>query len=164
MVYADDAFLAYYATGQTNGTLYLGDFAEGDTVTVRVQAATDLTVADAAFATENAAALGDYQAAMADGACALRKLSPAHFSGSCTVGEGDTLLVLTLPWDSGWRVTLDGQTVQPVDVQDCLMAISVEAGSHELDMRYTPPGLIPGACVSAGALAVCLFLALRKRR
>lgn len=164
MVYADDAFLAYYATGQTNGTLYLGDFAEGDTVTVRVQAATDLTVADAAFATENAAALGDYQKAMADGACALRKLSPAHFSGSCTVGEGDTLLVLTLPWDSGWRVTLDGQTVQPVDVQDCLMAISVEAGSHELDMRYTPPGLIPGACVSAGALAVCLFLALRKRR
>lgn len=164
LVYVDDQYLAYYATGQTNGTLYLGDLAAGDTVTVRVQAAGDLTVAGAAFATENAAALADYQAAMADGACVPRKLSPSHFTASFTAGEDDPLLVLTIPWDSGWRVALDGKTVQPLEVQDCLMAIPVTAGEHTLDMRYAPPGLLPGACVSAGALAVCLFLALRKRR
>ncbi len=164
MVYVNGQFLAYYATGSTNGTLYLGDFAAGDTVSVRVQAAGDLTVNAAAFATEDAAALAAYQAALSDGACPLQKRSPAHFTGSFTAGEGDELLVLTIPYDRGWRVTLDGQAVRPLEVQDCLMALPVTAGTHELDMRYTPPGLIPGACVSAGALAICLFLALRKRR
>ena len=164
MVYVNDAYLAYYATGQTNGTLYLGDFASGDTVTVRVQAATDLTVTGAAFATEHADALADYLHAMAEGGCTLQKRSPAHFTGSFTAGADDPLLVLTIPYDSGWHVTLDGQAVQPLQVQDCLMAVPVTAGDHSLDMRYVPPGLIPGACISAGALAICLFLALRKRR
>ena len=113
----------------------------------------------AAFATENAAALTDYQTALADGACPLQKRSPAHFTGEFTTGDGDSLLVLTIPCDPGWRIKLDGQTVQPTEIQDCLMAIPVTPGVHTLDMRYTPPGLVIGACVSAAALALCLFRA-----
>ena len=156
MVFVDGAYAAYYATGETNGTLYLGDFTAGDTVEVRVQAATDLTVNGAVFATENAAALAAYRDAMEDGGCPLTKLSDSHFTGTFTTGAGDPLLVLTIPRDAGWHITLDGERVTAREVQGCLTALDVAPGEHTLDMRYIPPGLIPGGCVTLAALAVCL--------
>ena len=164
MVFVNGQYRTYYATGQANGTMYLGSFSAGDTVTVQLQAATDLTVAGAAFATEDASALAGYRDALAEGGCRLYKISPRHFTGSFTTGEGDSLLVLTLPYDPGWRITLDGETVRARQVQDCLTAIPVTGGPHALDMRYTPPGLIPGAAISGAALAACLILSMKKRR
>ncbi len=156
---------AYYATAQTNGSLYLGRFAAGETVTVELQAFSDLAAEYTAFATEDEAALARYAAALRTGGCALQKLSASHFAGTFTAGEGDTLLVLTLPYDEAWRITLDGQTVRPEKVQDCLTALAVTPGTHTLDMRYVPRGLLPGAAVSLCALAACLavYLAAHKR-
>ena len=91
-------------------------------------------------------------------------LSGSRFAGSFTTGEGDSLLVLTLPYDDAWRVTLDGAPVLPTEVQGCLMAIPVTAGSHTLQMRYIPAGLIPGAVISAAAAAACVTAALLQRR
>ena len=155
----------YYATAQTNGSLYLGDFTEGETVTVRLDAYSDVTLGFSAFATEDTNALGRYAAALRAGGCGLTKLSSSHYTGSFTAGEGDELLVLTLPYDGAWRVYLDGGRVEPIRVQDCLMAVGVGAGEHTLEMRYIPAGLIPGAAVSCLALAACtVVFALQKRK
>ena len=154
----------YYATTQTNGSLYLGRFGAGETVTVRLQAFSDITVKHAAFATEDGGALARYAAALREGGCPPVKHSSSRFSGAFTTGGGDALLVLTLPYDEAWRVYLDGERVQPVKVQDCLTAIPVTPGAHTLEMRYVPAGLIPGAAVSAAALAVCIAVYILKKR
>ncbi len=167
MVFVDGAYTAYYATGQSNGPLYLGEHAAGDRVEVRIQAATDLTVNGAAFATEHADALAVYRDAMADGACPLTRLSDDHFTGSFSTGRGDELLVLTIPADPGWRILLDGEEADVSVVQGCLTALDVTPGSHTLDMRYTPPGLLAGGLLSAAALALLAALSvpgLRSRR
>ena len=161
MVFVNDAFLAYYGTAQTNGSLYLGDFAAGDAVTVRLDVTADLHTAGAAFATEDMDALLAYHDALAGGD--LQKLSGHRFAGTFTAGDGQALL-LTIPYDRGWRVTLDGEKMEPMEVQDCLMAIPLPAGEHTLDMRYTPPGLLPGAAVSALAVVVCIGLGVWERR
>lgn len=163
MVFVDGAYTAYYATGNTNGTLYLGRFNAGDHVEVRIQAATGLTVNGAAFATEHAGALEAYRDAMADGACLLTKLSDAHFTGSFTTGPDDELLTLTIPADPGWHIALDGDKVEATEAQDCLTALAVSPGSHTLDMRYVPPGLIPGGIVSAAALVLLAALSVPGR-
>lgn len=166
MVFVNDVYRSYYAITQTNGTLYLGDFSAGDTVTVKIQASSDITVNYAAFATENAAALAQYCGALAGGGCELTKLSASHYTGGFTTGEGDELLVLTIPYDSAWTVTLDGARAEAVEAQDCLMAIPVTAGQHTIELRYTPAGLLPGTAISAAALALCLtvyFLERKKR-
>ena len=163
-VFVNDRFCALYGTAQMNGSLYLGDFAAGDRVTVRLQAGSAMTLTGAAFATESAQALAAYREAIAPGDCPLTKLSGSHYTGRFTTGEGDELLVLTLPWDGAWQISLDGERVQPEQIQDCLTAIPVSPGSHTLDMRYVSPGLIPGGCISALAAAVCIGTALRQRR
>ena len=166
MLFANDVMRAWYATAQTNGTVYLGDFSAGDTVTVKLQASADITVDFASFAAEDADALSRYAAALSGGACPLTKISSAHFIGSFTTAEGDGLLVLTLPYDASWRITLDGRKVQPEKILDCLTALDVPPGAHTVELRYVPAGLLPGAAVSVLALAVCLAVYLRgqKRR
>ncbi len=164
MVSVDGAVPIFYANAQQNGCLFLGTFAAGQVLTVQVQAFTDLRVDHAAFATESAEALAAYKRAIDTGGCPLTKLSGHHFTGSFTTGSGDSLLVLTIPYDPAWRITLDGQRVQAQQVQDCLTAIPVTAGEHAIEMRYTPAGLIPGACVTAAAAALCLLFGLKKRR
>ena len=154
----------YYATTQTNGSLYLGSFPAGEPVEVSMRAFSDITAEYAAFATEDEAALARYAAAISEGGCPLTKLSSSHFTGSFTTGAGDALLVLTLPYDEAWRVTLDGERVTPVKVQDCLMAIAVTPGAHTLEMRYIPAGLLPGAAISAAAVIACAAVYILQRK
>ena len=167
MVFVNNAFAASYASAQTNGTLYLGTFAAGETVTVKLQTAMDIIIARAAFATESDEAVARYAGALKTGGCDLKKLSAAHYTGSFTTGEGDGLLVFTIPYDRSWTVLLDGECVEPVMVQDCLMAIAVTDGSHTVELRYVPAGFIPGAVLTGAALlalAAFCFPLLRKRR
>ena len=165
MVFVNDAFCAMTATAQINGSLYLGDFAAGDTVTVRLQASSDITINYAAFVTEDTEALGKYADALKTGGCDLTKLSPSHYKGAFTTGAGDAYLLFTLPYDSGWHILLDGEKAAAEKVQECLMAISVTEGEHTVELRYIPRGLIPGACISLAALGACVGagVVLKKR-
>lgn len=164
VIFANNAFVAAYASAQTNGTVYLGTYTAGDTVTVKLQAAVPITINHAAFATEQDGALAAYAQALKAGGCDLQKHSAAHYSGSFTTGEGDELLVLTIPHDAAWRVTLDGEPAAPLEAQDCYMAISVTEGTHTIELRYVPAGLVPGAVITGLAIAAAaLVLILQKR-
>ena len=164
ILFADGVTRAWCATAQTNGTVYLGDYAAGDVVTVKLQASADISVNRASFATEDADALALYADALKTGGCPLTKISASRYIGTFTAGEGDSLLVFTLPYDSSWRVTLDGRQVSHLEVQDCLMALETEPGTHTVELRYIPAGLIPGAAVSLLALAACIAAAVHTRR
>ena len=152
MVYVDDAFTAWYATAQTNGSLFLGTFSAGDTINVKLTASADLTIEYAAFATENADVLALYHNAVSDGACPLTRLSASHYTGSFSLSDADSLLVMTIPFDEAWTVLLDGARVDAFQTQDCLMAVNAAPGSHTIELRYIPAGLIPGAAISLVAL------------
>ena len=164
MIFVNDAFAASYASAQTNGTLYLGTFSAGETVTVRLQTAMDITLDYAAFATESDEAVAAYARALSGGGCALEKLSAAHYAGSFTTGEGDELLVFTIPYDGSWTVLLDGAPAETFMVQDCLMAVAVTEGSHTVELRYVSAGFVPGAVITGAALVVLAVLCLLRRR
>ena len=92
------------------------------------------------------------------------------------VGEGDSWrtieadgpgwLVVTLPWYPGWTARLDGAD-QPVDVLDgALVGVALPSGSHTVDLRYRPAGLLPGLALSVlAALSLAgVWLAPRRIR
>ena len=165
MLFADGTLRAWYATAQTNGTVLLGTYKAGDAVTVKVQASTDMTLRRASFCTEDRQALARYAQALSEGGCPLERLSSSHFRGGFTTGGGDGLLVFTLPFDPCWTVLLDGAKAETFPVQDCLMALSAGPGHHEIEMRYHPAGVIPGAALTIAAAAACaLWFFLRKKR
>lgn len=80
----------------------------------------------------------------------------SHISGTLEADD-DQVLLMTIPNQDGWSVTVNGEAVQPMDVADgALMAIPVSAGENHVEMRFAPPGLVAGCILSAMALLVLL--------
>ncbi len=84
------------------------------------------------------------------------------FQGSIQT-DGETTVLFTVPWDSGWKARIDGQRV-PIHRNAGFMAIEVPHGTHALEFRYRIPGLTAGILLSsAGFIAIALLL-IRDRK
>ncbi|MCD8011810.1 MAG: YfhO family protein [Lachnospiraceae bacterium] len=87
-------------------------------------------------------------------------------SGTVDVKEEGTLL-LTIPYDEGWTIYVDGQKTEFSCVGDALIGVHLEEGSHTVKMVYTPSGFWLGGGITL--LCAVLFLLTevwerRKRR
>jgi hypothetical protein len=72
---------------------------------------------------------------------------------------GRAFLVMSVTPHKYWRVTLDGQPVQPVVTNVGYQGIGVTAGRHRVEMRYRNPVVITGGVISALAALVVGALA-----
>ncbi len=91
-----------------------------------------------------------------------------QFSGNFESPQ-DGVLLLTIPYDPGWIVWIDGEIQENIrQVNSALMAIPITAGEHRITMRFWPEGLSEGLLISAIALAVfvlvIIFSVLRRKR
>jgi hypothetical protein len=76
--------------------------------------------------------------------------------------DGRALLVLNDLYDSGWRATVDGKSVDILPVNVVARGVVVSAGKHVVNMRYWPRGFTAGLIISALTTAALIALALRK--
>ncbi len=91
-----------------------------------------------------------------------------YFKGTITVNEGQNVILTTIPYDSGWRVTANGQKIDTYETLDALLAFDLECGAYELEFRYMPQIYIIGFYISlcgvALLTAVILTEVLLKRK
>ena len=78
-------------------------------------------------------------------------------SGHIDVLE-DGLLFLTIPYAEGWTAEVDGKEVEIVPVQDALMGIMLEKGSHDITLKYTPAGFKAGLAISSVAIVTIVAI------
>ncbi len=73
-------------------------------------------------------------------------------------------LLTTVPAEDGWTAYVDGKRTEHGVWLDTFLAVPLSAGEHTVELRYTAPGLVPGAAL--GALAAlglaCAFLRGRR--
>ncbi len=76
------------------------------------------------------------------------------------------LMMTSIPYDSGWRVTVDGVTAEPVAIGEGMLGFPVSAGKHTVQLTYVPKGLLIGGTISIVSLIVLIVLLIvgRKRR
>ena len=84
-------------------------------------------------------------------------------TGTVTAAESGTLF-LSIPYDEGWTITIDGQPAEGEKILEAFLSVPVEAGTHEISLTYMPGGFIPGVVISGSSLAVLALLWLVKRR
>ena len=85
-----------------------------------------------------------------------------HVSGEIDLEEKGRL-ILSIPYEHGWTVTIDGEEVQPELFGGTLMAFDLEAGRHTLSMHYIPHGKYAGIAVSVVSIGIFVFILWRKR-
>lgn len=95
----------------------------------------------------------------------ISDMNDGHFSCSVNAETGDSLYV-SIPYDSGWKVTrngtvLDNRSLENSLVGDCMYSIPLEKGVNHIEMTYTVPGLTMGLVISS--LSLVLLLILTKR-
>lgn len=81
-------------------------------------------------------------------------------TGTIDAGNGGFML-LTVPYTEGFVLEVDGQETEIVSVQDALCGVNLDAGTHEIVLRYVPAGFTQSAFITLAGLialaAVCLI-------
>lgn len=78
-------------------------------------------------------------------------------SGKIDVKEDDYLF-LSIPYDKGWKATVDGKETKLLKLNDAFLGLDLEKGTHTVELKYTSPGFVIGAIVSSISLFVTLLL------
>ena len=92
--------------------------------------------------------------------------SSTHINGHIDVSRAGEL-ILSVAYEPGWTILVDGKEVQPGLFDDTFISLSLAEGTHTIEMRYLPAGLIIGIIVSLICLAVFasgVLLGRRRRR
>ncbi|MDE7321841.1 MAG: YfhO family protein [Lachnospiraceae bacterium] len=67
-------------------------------------------------------------------------------------------LVLAIPYDPGWTLYVDGAETDMDLFEDTFISMYLDEGTHSIELKYFPTGLIPGVIVSV--ICVLLFAGL----
>lgn len=76
-------------------------------------------------------------------------------------------LMLTIPYDAGWQVEVDGVAAETTSRYGHFLAVDLEPGAHTVTLRFLPRGLMAGAVISGLSLlavAAWQIAAFRRRR
>ena len=155
-IYPDNANIA--------SVISLGSFTEGETVTVELSfekfGEFFLVENIPYFYTIDTAALAHATSLLSEKGLVLTKAEENYFEGSLTTTEGFTSVQTTIPYDAGWRITVDGETVEGYRTADTLLAFDLPgAGEHTIVLRYAPGIYTAGSILSAlSFLLVALLL------
>lgn len=94
-------------------------------------------------------------AMLKDGTMDAHSDSDDHIWGTINVPSGDSVVFTTIPYDAGWKVTVDGIEVETVPVlNDTLLAFNITEGEHELEFKYEPDCIKYGLLISGAGLLI----------
>ena len=138
---------------------YLGEFSAGDTVTF--SAAVDSVYINgycnlwAAVMDKNVFEEGFDL--LNDEIMVTSEFSDTRIKGSVNA-LSDGVLYTSIPYETGWTVTVDGKKAETVAVGGAFVGVELKAGEHELIFSYVPAGFILGLAMTLFALAAFIVL------
>lgn len=120
----------------------------------------------------NTALLEEKIAALNDEGLKVTRYSQNEITGTVNVKENGAMFT-SIPYDTGWTVTVDGKKVDTYPVgnlnedgsQGAFLCFDIGYGEHEVSMRFIPAGLFPGLLLTGiSLLAFILLLIITHRK
>ena len=146
---------------ETFRILCLGYYEQGAEITLSMTLEKEeLYIKDEAtfFYTIDPDAFESSMTALSDSTFEIEEFTEDSFSGNITVSEGKELIFTSIPFDDGWVVKVDGQKVPNETALDSLLAFTVPAGDHTLEMKYRPDSVTHGLALSAIGLVFFVLM------
>ena len=76
--------------------------------------------------------------------------------------ESASYVLITLPYDSGYRVRVNGEKIVPSSYRNAFMLIYLDEGHNDIEIRYIPDGLTLGVIISVISVILCVLVTYRK--
>lgn len=75
----------------------------------------------------------------------------------------DNFLFLSIPYAKGWSCYVNSEKTKLLKANLMYMAVELKAGEHHIRLKYTPPGILLGCCLSlVGNCCLLVTLLVRK--
>lgn len=81
--------------------------------------------------------------------------------------KSDKTVFTTIPYDSGWKVYVDGKRVETYKSVETFVGFDISEGTHTIVMKYQPTIFYIGVCTSLAGVALFIVLIIldnKKRR
>ena len=94
--------------------------------------------------------------------------SHTKLTGTMVTDENDTTVLMTVPYDEGWKIYVDGERVATRKAMNSLIGFEISsAGEHSITMKYSPDIYKLGGIISVIAIiifALAVYFIHRKLR
>lgn len=141
--------------------LELGYLEAGDTVTLHSKTEGQSVSADVYRFDYNA--LRELQDVLQDESLELTSWKDTKLSGTITTEQGGVMMT-SIPYDPGWKVFVDGVETDITEVKDTFLGVELTPGTHTIELRFMPQGLVLGGLITALSLTMLLVIWLLTRR
>lgn len=93
----------------------------------------------------------------------VEKMQNNEFSGTINVDKDNSMLFLSIPYEKGWTVYVDGKKTNYEKLYDTFIGISLNKGNHKIEMSFYPVGLDIGIILSKlGVVLIISYYIFRK--
>ena len=79
-------------------------------------------------------------------------------------GNTEQNIFLSIPFDAGWTLKIDGQEAPPSQAFLGFSTFTVPAGEHSIQLSYLPPGFALGFTLTLFALLLCLTVKILQKQ
>ena len=88
----------------------------------------------------------------------ILKIKKNKISGQINVKNDQKNLLITLPYEKGWRIKVDGKYTEYSQIMDdTFIGIKLNKGFHTIEMVYYPPGFFCGSIISLFAIVYVIY-------
>lgn len=154
-VYKEEEVLEFTADG--NQVKIIGTTEADETIRIRFYIKNEeyFNPDEVFLCTESEEILASYVKAVQSQKITVDKKTDSHISIQCENESGNQqYLLCTIPYDEGWKITVDGKKTEAVKAAEHLLAIPIEEGAHEVVLSYIPKGMREGWAVTGMTLFV----------
>ena len=149
----------------------LGAFEQGEEVTVKFELVKDnlyIKEIDNYFYTFDKELFTEKIGALRTSPFNVREYSDDYLNGTIHVLPDEDLIFTSIPYDEGWKVYANDESVETFEILGGLLAFRLSPGSYNLTMRYLPDCVVYGSMISCSAIVVfiliCVVEALVKKK
>ncbi|MBE6876690.1 MAG: hypothetical protein E7496_08260 [Ruminococcus sp.] len=101
--------------------------------------------------------------AIQDGGMTLTSFADTSLSGTVNASQGG-MLYLSIPYEEGWSVWVDGQKSELFPVMGAMSGVNLSSGTHQISLKYSPKGFIPGVIIGIVSLGILVLLYLYEKK
>ncbi len=160
-----------YFTNETHAIKELGTFEPGESVTVKLRLNGEklyMAKAESYFYYFDEALFDSIKDSLKAAELNISEHDEESLSGTIDVPEGQTTVLTTIPYDEGWRITVDGKEAEYDKSLGALISLKLTPGKHEITMIYRPECLRKGLMVTGAGIflfaAACVAEAVVKHK
>ncbi len=147
------------------GIINLGSFNQNEIIDFKIKINTDtLELTNIYFYYENLDNLKIHYNKLISQACNMEKISSSHLKGNVNILEDNQYLLLTIPFEKDWKVTLDNNLINCDTAFDTFMAIPITKGKHSIEIKYIPRGFKLSLITTTISLVILLILFIKHRK